>query len=217
MGNVKVSFIYVRQTPTVQLMEKLVKELESSNLIMGDFNLDPCREADKSKLKQIEDQGYRRVLNEVTTTRINQLDHIFMKSHSDEFFSTCYNNHTSDHKVLAIRLPIGTNKITEEFKREYYYHRGKQSHQSENENKLVTETSSKSQDKGQPTAIPSRPSKKRKEIMPTVAPKRTRVEFRCIRNPDNESCWLNSCLQFMLAALDHSLVQTLPSSTTLVL
>ena len=34
--------------------------------------------------------------------------------------------------------------------------------------------------------------------------KKARKDFRTFSNPDNETCWLNSCLQLMLALLDHS-------------
>ena len=211
-NNKKVSFMYVRETPTVQLLERLMKEFQSSDLVMGDFNLDPSREADKSKLQMIEKCGYRRVLNEITTTRINQLDHIFLDLQVTEFFSTCYNNYTSDHKVIAIRLPLGSNKISEEFKQEFYYHQGKQSNQVEHE--LVSVTNCGSQEERQPSVSSSAPTK-RKHNAPNITSKRTRVEFRCIRNQDNESCWLNSCLQMMLTVLDYSSAINQNDSSTL--
>ena len=213
--HLKVSFVYLTETPTMKQLEKVMKQIESSNVIMGDFNLDPNRETDKTKLKLLEESGKRRVLFEITTTRINQLDHIFLDSYFKEYFSTCYNNHTSDHKVITIRLPIGSNNISEKFKLEYYYQQGKQStFQSENE--LGTETNSTTKDQSKTIVPSSKPQLKRKQTTKNVTSKRTRVEYRCIRNPDNESCWLNSCLQLMLAALDHSSVNTLHRSSQLM-
>ena len=49
-------------------------------------------------------------------------------------------------------------------------------------------------------------SKKRKAVTfaETPDPKMAKRTFRSFRNPDMESCWLNSCMQLALAALDHS-------------
>ena len=43
---------------------------------MGDLNLDPNRDEDQKKLTILMGTSKKRVLHEVTTTRINQLDHI---------------------------------------------------------------------------------------------------------------------------------------------
>ena len=54
--------------------------------------------------------------------------------------------------------------------------------------------------------IPIKKSRKRKgESDENDKPKKSlKRNFRTFRNPDMESCWLNSCMQLTLAALDHT-------------
>ena len=52
--------------------------------------------------------------------------------------------------------------------------------------------------------LPLPKKRKNEEIPMTVPQKKTKRNFRTFKNPDDVSCWMNSCLQLVLAALDHS-------------
>ena len=85
---------------------------------MGDFNLNPNDDNDHKKLATLSGNNKKRVLHEITYhTHNHQLDHIFLDTALyPEHFCTSYNNHTSDHKAITIRLPLNDNKFSEEFK-----------------------------------------------------------------------------------------------------
>ena len=84
---------------------------------MGDFNLNPNDDDDHKKLATLSGSNKKRVLHEITYhTHNHQLDHIFLDTALyPEYFCTSYNNHTSDHKAITIRLPLNDNKFSERF------------------------------------------------------------------------------------------------------
>ena len=93
---------------------------------MGDLNLDPAREEDMKKLQKLCGPGRLRILNEHTTTRSNQLDHIIMSSHlSTKLFATSFINHTSDHRTITVRIPLNQNNFSEDFKRDWFFDKEK--------------------------------------------------------------------------------------------
>ena len=80
---------------------------------MGDLNLDPTREEDSQKLKRLQERRTS-VLNEVTTTRFNQLDHIHLDLNKfNTFYATSFINYTSDHHLLSLRIPKDGNSFNE--------------------------------------------------------------------------------------------------------
>ena len=88
---------------------------------MGDLNLDPNRDEDQKKLTILMGTSKKRVLHEVTTTRINQLDHIIIDASIVNYFGTSFFNHTTDHKAITLRLPAKGNKLSENFHQSYYF------------------------------------------------------------------------------------------------
>ena len=120
--DLKISFIYIRETPSMRDVERINNTLQSANLIMGDLNLDPNRAEDYEKLAVLTGNFKRRVLHETTFRWGNQLDHIILeKDLYPDHFCTSYSNHTTDHKTIAIRLPLGKNKFSEHFKKEIHF------------------------------------------------------------------------------------------------
>ena len=117
---IEVSFVYIRQTPTTKDSDLFKEYMRNSNVIIGDLNLDPNRDADAKKLAHFLESDKKRALFEVTTNHVNQLDHILIDTGINDYFTTAYNNHTSDHKAIAIRLPHEGNNIGEGFKQEYF-------------------------------------------------------------------------------------------------
>ena len=82
---------------------------------MGYLNLDPNRSKDVTMLDDLCNQR-KRVLNELTTIRFNQLDHILLNDEKFpvNFFSS-YINHTMDHHTIAVRIAKDENKFKQSF------------------------------------------------------------------------------------------------------
>ena len=113
--NIRVGFIYARQTPTQEEIKQMKKDYLECHLLMGDLNLDSNREADSQKLKSLLVERSN-VLNEVTTTRFNQIDHIHLNlKEFNIYFATSFINYTTDHHLLSIRIPKHGNKFSTRF------------------------------------------------------------------------------------------------------
>ena len=113
--NLNAAFIYIRETPTQDQVNMLIKDLERTDLVMGDLNLDPNRSKDLGKLKMLCSERTR-VLNEITTKWFNQLDHILLNCKQIQtYFSTSFINHSSDHHTICIRIAIPGNVFKPSF------------------------------------------------------------------------------------------------------
>ena len=124
--NVKFGFVYIRETPTMEELRLLIDAFRNSDCIMGDLNLDPAREEDRSKLHKLCGPDRIRILQEHTTTRSNQLDHIIMKSHlSPQVFATSFINLSTDHRTISVRIPLQDNNFSESFKRDWFFDKEK--------------------------------------------------------------------------------------------
>ena len=135
--NMKIGFVYIRETPNADELEVLVEAFRHSDCIMGDLNLDPAREQDREKLQKLCGPKRIRILHEHTTTRSNQLDHIIMHSHlSTKVFATSYINHTTDHRTISVRIPLNGNKFSEHFKRDWFFDKEKFTRQPDNVEEL---------------------------------------------------------------------------------
>ena len=110
--NLESAFVYTRETPSQAQLKMLKKELKNIDLAMGDLNLDPNRSKDVTMLDDLCNER-KRVLNELTTIRFNQLDHILLNDEKFPVnFSTSYINHTTDHHTIVVRIAkmkIGLN------------------------------------------------------------------------------------------------------------
>ena len=111
----KVAFIYIRETPTQDQIRRLKSDLSNIDLVMGDLNLDPNKSTDSNKLEDLcTDRS--KVLNEITTTRFNQLDHILLnRAKFKVYFATSYINYTTDHNLLSIRIAKTGNAFNTNF------------------------------------------------------------------------------------------------------
>ena len=110
---VNAGFLYTRQTPTIEEIKLLKHCLRDCDVLMGDLNLDHTREEDSQKLKRLRERRTS-VLNEVTTIRFNQLDHIDLDLNKfNTFYSTSFINYTSDHHLLSLRIPKDGNSFNE--------------------------------------------------------------------------------------------------------
>ena len=113
--DLKSAFVYIRETPTKDEIKVLKKDFTDIDLVMGDINLDPNRSDDLKKLDYLCSEK-KRVLSEVTTTRFNQLDHVFLNIVKFPiFFTTSFINHTTDHHSITIRIPKKDNRFSQSF------------------------------------------------------------------------------------------------------
>ena len=104
--------MYIRQKPSEAETRRLETFLKSYDLIMGDLNLDTYRAEDQQKIKILCEKRSK-VLNEITTVRFNQLDHVLLDcTLFPDFFTTSFRNHTSDHYSPVIRIPAFGNQIS---------------------------------------------------------------------------------------------------------
>ena len=123
----QIGFGYIRETPNEEELQKIVKGFRNCNVIIGDFNLDPNRATDLTKLDRMCGPNRERHLREVTTSNLNQLDHILVdKSLAKQCFSTSYYNPTSDHRTVTIRLPMNAkSKFSSKFLEDFHFDREK--------------------------------------------------------------------------------------------
>ena len=113
--NLESAFVYTRETPSQAQLKMLKKELKNIDLAMGDLNLDPNRSKDVTMLDDLCNER-KRVLNELTTIRFNQLDHILLNDEKFPVnFSTSYINHTTDHHTIVVRIGKDENRFKQSF------------------------------------------------------------------------------------------------------
>ena len=82
----RTALVYIRETPTVEQIKILNRDLKNIDLVIGDLNLDPNRDPDSDKLKML-CQHRKRVLTEITTTRYNQLGKSFKYPTNPYYFT----------------------------------------------------------------------------------------------------------------------------------
>ena len=113
--DLKVGFVYARQTPTKEEIKQLKKDFQDCHVLMGDLNLDENRDEDSQKLQSLL-TNRTSVLHEVTTTRFNQIDHIHLNLNEfNTYFATSFINYTSDHHLLSLRIPKHGNHFNAKF------------------------------------------------------------------------------------------------------
>ena len=138
---INVGFVYIRETPGADELKCLIEAFRNMDCIMGDLNLDPVRRSDKEKLQKLCGLDRVMILQEHTTTRSNQLDHIIMKSHFlKKVFATSFFNHSSDHRSISVRIPLNDNDFSDKFKKEWFFDEGKfdQRHNIVNQEVILT-------------------------------------------------------------------------------
>ena len=113
----KLVFLYVRKTPTLIETKEIARRFANFDCIIGDLNLNPASEEQKQKLSIICGTTKYMALLETTTINLNQLDHIILeKDLSAHSFTTAYNNFSSDHKSIVLRLATNQTSFLKEFK-----------------------------------------------------------------------------------------------------
>ena len=120
------------------------------------------------------------------------------KSFSDRCLVTSYNNFISDHNSIVLRMGLIGNEFTADFKSKVNF-----DSESHMKGKFVeeecSETSSTCSDYSSSSLDSSLSSQNNAEIEVEAITSFSRK----FRNIDMSSCWLNSCLQLVLIAMDH--------------
>ena len=178
---------------------------------MGDFNLSHRIHEDQDKIKSLCQNTKESILHEITRSiSLNQLDYILVENTLKEAsFATSFNNFISDHKAIAVRIGLDGNTFTEEFKVKLTF--DDESHCkpkfNQRDDNMESSISSGNEMSGSSN---DELSDSIKEIssddespasnnsIPAMA-----LFKRRFKNVDMATCWLNSCLQLVLSAIDN--------------
>ena len=145
----------------------------------------------------------------------NQLDYVFAEEKwQDKIYATAFNNFISDHRAVTVRVGLSVNKISNEFKRKISFNQ--ESHLKSMKSYTTSDSSSNEEERSVSYSDDScSESSKRSmsaddDLMPELKDKEpfiSRTEFvfkRRFKNVDQSTCWLNTCLQLLISALDHA-------------
>ena len=196
-------FIYCRSGPNHSEIKAIQKYFDECNFLMGDFNLSHRIKEDQQKIKNLCEERRTNFLREITRTiSNNQLDYILIDNVFLEVcFATSYNNFISDHNSTVVRVGLNGNEFTNEIKERLTF--DMESHMKE---KVSKESSSTSSDVSSESidAMASNiidDSEQSGDQDSNVL--QDQIFSRKFRNMDMTSCWLNSCIQLILTAIDH--------------
>ena len=202
----KIGFLYCRSTPTIKEIEAIKKEFSECTVLLGDLNLSHRVTEEKKKIDMLCEPSRFNSLTEITRTESNnQLDYIILhKKFRDSYFSTSYFNFISDHKAITVRLPLSErstlkNSIKEKITFDCEVHLKKKKNDDVEEMVISEDHYSSSGDE-------LNDSKGDNEIMlrgKQPQDNEMRQFKRRFQNDDMATCWLNSCLQLVLLALDY--------------
>jgi hypothetical protein len=155
-------------------------------------------------------------LNEITRTVSNNLlDYILIDNEFlEKYFVTSYNNFISDHNSTVLRFGLDENEFTNEIKERITF--DMESHlkrKMTERNSEGSSTSSGSENLSHESlcSMASDISEHSGSIKYDIESDDQDVNvvqdqkfMRKFKNTDMSSCWLNSCIQLILSAMDHS-------------
>ena len=212
----RLGFIYCRSTPNNQEVEQIKKYFAECDVLMGDLNLSHKIDEEKGKIRKLCKPRKFSALTEITRSASNnQLDYILLNNNfKNTYLTGSFFNFISDHKSIFIRLSLSlSNKFKNEIKerltfdRELHLKQRKTAHEDEDE--------CNDHNRAEDTIMLSDESDTEEEEELDVSKRITRnylygntksnQEIFCRRfhNPDSATCWLNSCLQLILIAMDY--------------
>ena len=164
-------------------------------------------------MKLCQDQKVN-ALKEITRSiSNNQLDYILIDQNLI-YFVTSYNNFISDHKSIAARIGLEGNEITDEvrkrltFNQDCHMKKTKLLDSSLDQEKASEERQDDITDfeqSGYQEEHPAQNKNQANEDINSLKTIRQRPDQfkRKFDNPDSATCWLNSCLQLILIAMDY--------------
>ena len=216
-NGLRFGFLYCRSSPTDSEVKAINQIFFDCDILMGDFNLSHRIPSDREKLNMLCQESKISALKEITRSiSNNQLDYILIDKQLTSFCSVCsFHNFISDHKSITVRVGLNKNKITDEIKAKITFDR--ELHQKskrasdtiediemmststeESNSSVYDDTSDSNEESGTTQFVVSSKEHSRKENEISV-----QTFKRKFKNVDMATCWLNSCLQLFLTALDH--------------
>ena len=189
-------FVYSRSTPNNPEIKAICKYFAECNVLMGDFNLSHKNQDDQLKVVKLCQGKKFSALKEITRSMSNnQLEYILIDEPMKAFcYVTSYYNFISDHKSIVARIGSSENKLTDEIKERILF--DQESHLKVNQNSQHGEYNLPFNNEEQnSTSHVSNKRRKHSQIKQNLT--------RRIKNPDMATCWLNSCLQLILTAMDY--------------
>ena len=217
-------FIYCRSSPNNPEIKAIRKYFDECNFLMGDFNLSHRVKEDQVKINNLCQETKTSFLNEITRTiSNNQLDYILIDNELlQRSFVTSYNNFISDHNSTVVRFGLDSNEFTDEIKEKITF--DMESHLKKKmteRNSEGSSTSSGSENLSHESlcSLASNISENlgsneydRESDDQDVNVVQDQKFMSKFKNIDMSSCWLNSCIQLILIAMDHSEVQDIFTS-----
>ena len=192
-------FVYCRSTPNQPEVKAICKAFGECTVLMGDFNLSHRITADQLKVKDLCQKTKVNALNEITRSiSNNQLDYILIdNSLVTRCFVTSFNNFISDHKTITARIGLTGNQFDLEMKQKISFDRESHLKPKKLEEKELTSACNSLDDSDSSSSTINQSSDSNNEQMPN------QIFRRKFKNIDTATCWLNSCLQLILTAMDH--------------
>ena len=118
----KIVCLYIRQTPNEKESLDIAEKFKFFDCIIGDLNLNKENQTQRMNLLKICGNNKSIALEEVTTSNLNQLDHVLLdKMMIKKCFATSYLNLASDHKPIVVRIPHPGNQFSEHFLEEFFF------------------------------------------------------------------------------------------------
>ena len=112
----------------------------------------------------------------------------------DHCYVTSFNNFISDHKSIVARIGSSENKLTDEIKERILF---------DQESHLKAKLNSQQGEHNLPFIHERHISASHTGHNARKLPQTEKLFTRRIINPDMATCWLNSCLQLILTAMDY--------------
>ena len=195
-------FLYCRSSPHNSEIDYIKRVYRCCKVLMGDFNLSHRIADHKRKLNELCETTKVSVLHEITRAiSNNQLDYVIV----DEVlknccFTTSYYNFISDHKSITLRIGLDGNKLKDEvvqrinFDEECHMKTKAPLGKSPSSTRIsVSDISMNSESSNIESDM---------EIPCDTNLKNSTFKRRFL-NVDGATCWLNSCLQSLLIAVDR--------------
>ena len=201
-------FIYCRSSPNKPEIKAINKYFCDCTALLGDFNLSHRDEQDKQKIKDLCNEVKYSALAEITRAiSNNQLDYILIKLIFERFcYVTSYNNFISDHKTITLRFNLNGNEIMNTIKERITFDRD--SHLKPNRTEAEDSTEEAMDQSESDSHSQDSESQNLDEVKilhdKIISSSDIQLFKRRFINPDMATCWLNSCLQLILSAMDHS-------------
>ena len=187
-------FIYCRSTPTNPEIKAICKYFQECNILMGDFNLSHRNPNDQEKIVKLCLQQKISHLHEITRSMSNnQLEYILVDEDMINIcFVTSYNNFISDHKTIVARIGSDENVFTDEIREKILFDQESHLKARQAPSEYLSEGNS----------APKENIGKRRKTDEDQEKDEHKFS-RKFKNPDMATCWLNSCLQLLLTAIDY--------------